>query len=100
MKVRSLNVIASEIITDFEKEYKERKAKHLETGKGKMPVYWKQKYVHALAYVEPMQCMISINEMYMCDSGKSVVAYALGNLTTWRGETAKRIKKELNGMLK
>jgi hypothetical protein len=34
------------------------------------------------------------------DSGRSIVAYFLSNASTWRGETAKRIKLELNKMLK
>ena len=69
-------------------------------SKGKKVKHWRQKYVHALAYVEPMSTMNSIDDNYGLDSGRSIVAYALGNLTTWRGEKAREIKKELNGLLK
>ena len=34
------------------------------------------------------------------DSGRSVVAYFLANAGTWRGEVARRVKKELNAMIK
>jgi hypothetical protein len=91
---RPLNIIANEIIADFRREYAE--AVHA----GKKANHWKNKYAHALAYVEPMQYLSSIDQDYGCDSGRSVVAYALGNLSTWKGEKAKAIKAELNAMLK
>jgi hypothetical protein len=95
---RPLNVIANEIIADFKREYLEAQQKSLTTGK--TPKHWKQKYVYALAYVEPMLSLNSIHGKYYEDSAESVVAYALGNLTTWRGDKAKEIKAELNAMLK
>ncbi len=97
---RSLSIIANEILSDFQREYREARVKHLETGKGKLPKQPEQKYVHAMAYVRPMLSLDSIDDNYMMDSGRSVVAYALGNLTTWKGEKAREIKKELNAMLK
>ena len=42
----------------------------------------------------------SITDMYGQDNGRSIVAYFLGNATTWRGEVARRVKKELNNMIK
>jgi len=47
-----------------------------------------------------MSGMGDINSNYGWDSGKSIVAYFLSNASSWRGETAKRVKKELNQMLK
>ena len=91
---RLLSTIAQEIITDFKREYNDA------IKAGKKAKHWRQIYIHALAYVEPMLCIGDINENYGFDSGRSVVAYALSNLSTWRGEKAKAIKKELNGMLK
>jgi hypothetical protein len=96
---RPLNVIASEIIADFKKEYAENMEKYNKKGV-KKPLHWRQRYVYALAYVEPMLSLNSINDMYICDSARSIVAYALGNLSTWRSDKAKEIKKELNAMLK
>jgi hypothetical protein len=57
-------------------------------------------YVYAEAYVTPMKSLTSLSDTYGADSAQSIVLYALSNLTSWRGETARRIKAELNGMLK
>ena len=57
-------------------------------------------YFYAEAYVVPMMSLESISDRYYEDTAESVVMYALANLTSWRGETARRIKAELNGMLK
>jgi hypothetical protein len=93
MKTRPLFEIANEIITDFQREFNEA------MKAGKKAKHWRTKYVYALAYVEPMLSLNTINDMYGMDSGKSIVAYALGNLNTWRGEKAREIKKELKAML-
>jgi len=47
-----------------------------------------------------MHTLESINDNYYMDSGSSVVMYFLCNATSWRGEKARAIKKELNSMLK
>ena len=57
-------------------------------------------YVYAEAYVTPMKSLTSMSDNYFADSAESIVAYALANLTSWRGESARRVKAELNGMLK
>ena len=57
-------------------------------------------YFYAEAYVVPMMSLDSISDRYYEDSAESIVMYALANLTSWRGDTARRIKAELNGMLK
>ena len=54
----------------------------------------------ARPYLDAMSGMGQITDNYGYDSGRSIVAYFLSNASTWRGETAKRIKKELNAMLK
>ena len=54
----------------------------------------------AKPYLEAMESLNSINDRYFEDSGKSIVAYFLSNASSYRGETAKAIKKELNSMLK
>ena len=53
---------------------------------------------YAKPYLDAMATLNSIKDNYMYDSGKSVVLYFLSNAATWRGETAKRIKKELKAM--
>lgn len=53
---------------------------------------------YAKPYLDAMATLDSIEENYMWDSGKNMVLYFLSNAATWRGETAKRIKKELKAM--
>ena len=61
---------------------------------------WKNVYFGAKPYLDAMSCLESINDNYGWDSGKSIVLYFLANASSWRGETARRIKKELNAMTK
>lgn len=61
---------------------------------------WKNIYFGAKPYLNAMSCLESINDNYGWDSGKSIVLYFLANASSWRGETARRIKKELNAMTK
>jgi hypothetical protein len=61
---------------------------------------WKNVYFGAVPYLEAMRTMISIDEDYGLDTGKSVVMYFLSNAQTWRGETARAVKLELNKRLK
>lgn len=61
---------------------------------------WKNVYFGAKPYLDAMATLDSINDNYMFDSAKTIVLYFLGNASTWRGETAKRIKAELKAMTK
>jgi hypothetical protein len=61
---------------------------------------WKKVNYGAVPYLKAMQCLDNVNGMYGYDSGESIVRYFLSNATTWRGSEARRIKKELKGMLK
>ena len=61
---------------------------------------WKKPYFGAVPYLDAMACLESINDPYGLDSGKSIVRYFLGNAQTYRGETAKLVKAELNKRLK
>lgn len=54
----------------------------------------------AAPYVFAMQTMTTIHENYGQDSGDYIVRCALENLKQWRGDTARRVKAELRGMLK
>jgi hypothetical protein len=53
----------------------------------------------AKPYLDAMATLDSINDKYGMDSAKSIVLYFLSNASTWRGETAKRIKTELKQMV-
>jgi hypothetical protein len=59
---------------------------------------WQKVYFGAVPYLEAMLCLKSIDDDYGMDSAKSVVIYFLSNATTWRGETARRVKAELKKM--
>lgn len=60
---------------------------------------WGSMSDHAAPYVEAMSTLTSINENYYFDSGREIVMRFLANAQYWRGDDAKRIKKELNGLL-
>ena len=53
----------------------------------------------AKPYLDAMASLNSIEDNYGWDSGKSIVLYFLSNASSWRGETAKAIKKELKSMV-
>lgn len=82
MSHRLLHEIAREIRVDWSKQAKS----------GRVPP-------HADAYLRPMETLNTINDNYHMDSARSVVLYFLSNATTWKGETARRIKAELKGLL-
>jgi hypothetical protein len=76
-ETRSLAVIAREIAAD-----------------------WRKPYFGAVPYLQAMAQLDRVSDNYFQDSGKSVVLYFLSNATTWRGDTARRIKAELKAMVK
>lgn len=61
-------------------------------GKGVSP--------YAKPYLEAMFSLEKITDKYYLDSGESIVAYFLGNATSWRGPVAKAVKAKLKKMLK
>jgi hypothetical protein len=61
---------------------------------------WKNVNYAATPYLDAMGSLNSIQDDYYADSGVSVVLYFLSNASSWRGETAKRIKAELKKMCK
>lgn len=52
----------------------------------------------AKPYLDAMSQLTNITDMYGYDDAKSIVLYFLCNASTWRGENARRIKKELKQM--
>lgn len=61
---------------------------------------WKNIYFGARPFIDAMAALTSIDESYMNDSAKTIIHYFLSNASTWRGETARRIKAELKAMVK
>jgi len=54
----------------------------------------------AKPYLDAMKELDHISDWFYLDTASSVVMYFLGNAQGWRGDTARRVKKELNLMLK
>ena len=59
---------------------------------------WKNVYFGAKPYLEAMECLDGIGDSYGFDDGRGIVTYFLANASSWRGDTAKRIKFELKSM--
>jgi hypothetical protein len=57
--------------------------------------YWKNVNYGAKPYLDAMDSLSSISDMYICDSAKDIVIYFLSNASSFRGDDAKRLKKEL-----
>lgn len=54
----------------------------------------------AKPYLAAMRYLDKPSDSYGADSGKGIVLYFLQNASTWRGETAKRVKAELKALIK
>ena len=76
MENRTLSTIAQEISSD-----------------------WEKVNFAAVPYLQAMATMESPQDNFGYDSGQSVVIYFLSNATSWRGDVARRIKKELKAMI-
>ena len=74
---RSLRVIAREILAD-----------------------WKKVNYAAAPYLDAMATLDSVSSYYGYDHGTGIVRYFLINAGSWRGDTARRVKLELRGMVK
>lgn len=58
---------------------------------------WRNSY--AAEYLNAMSSLEKISDEYYFDSADSIVRYFLSNAQGWRGDTAKRIKRELKDMV-
>lgn len=54
----------------------------------------------AKPYLDAMRTLDAVTDTYGLDGAASIVIYFLSNATTWRGETAKRVKAELKAMIR
>lgn len=59
---------------------------------------WKNVYFGAVPYLNAMATLQTVNDKYGFDDAKSIVLYFLSNASTWRGDKAREIKKELKKM--
>ena len=74
---RPLHVIAAEVRTD-----------------------WTKVYFGAVPYLDAMRRLNKITDMFGEDPADDIVIYFLSNAKTWRGPVARRVKAELNAMIK
>lgn len=61
---------------------------------------WPTINVHAMPYAKAMLVLERITDMYGMDSADGIVRRFLLKAHGWKGEDARRIKKELKAMLK
>jgi hypothetical protein len=89
MHLRPLNVIAAEIHSLWWNQ-----------TANKPRTQWPNFIYCSYPYLEAMLEMKSARDDYGLESGVFVVLYFLDNAHQWRGEDARRIKKELNQHVK
>lgn len=61
---------------------------------------WRNVNYGALPYLDAMSTLGDLNDRYGYDSAKTIIVYFLANASSWRGDTAKQIKKELKQLIK
>jgi len=66
---------------------------------GEIEVDWAKVNYAARPYLDAMFSLTTVDENYGYDTGRSVVAYFLSNASSYRGETARKLKAELKAML-
>lgn len=84
-KPRLLRVIQAEIMQDI-----------LQSNASSWPAeqrYKAQPWLNTLAHLD------TVDQTYYSISGAEIVRHFLSNASSWRGETARRIKAELGGLL-
>ena len=59
---------------------------------------WKKPYFGAVPYLGAMRFLHTIDDAYGYDDARTVILYFMSNATTWRGETARRVKAELKAL--
>ena len=60
---------------------------------------WTKPYFGAVPYLDAMRHLDQIGDSFGFDDARSIVTYFLSNASTWRGDTARRVKAELKTMV-
>ena len=81
------------------KTHKENTARPLYYIAAEIRHDWLKVNYAAKPYLDAMATLESARDSYGHDTAKSIVLYFLSNASSWRGETAKRIKAELKGLI-
>lgn len=71
--------------------------RNIETISKEIKEDWKTIPIYAKVYLD---VMIKLGNDVLNEYDKSIILGFLANAQYWKGETARRIKKELNGLLK
>ena len=61
---------------------------------------WKAPHTATLPYIKAMHRLRTIEDHYDLKSGKLIIQYFLSDARSWKGEVARRIKKELKDLIK
>ena len=62
---------------------------------------WQEKVNFAARpYLDAMHSLTEMSDSFGLESAHSVIIYFLSNASTWRGDVARRVKAELNKMIK
>lgn len=59
---------------------------------------WNNVNYAAKPYLDAMSSLDSVHDSYGVESARTVILYFLSNAGSWRGDTARRVKKELKDM--
>lgn len=74
--------------------------RHINEIAKEISVDWHNVNYAAKPYLNAMFSLTDINSKCGVDSAPTIIMYFLSNASSWRGEVARRVKKELNQMLK
>lgn len=61
---------------------------------------WPKMYFGAVPYIEAMSTLRGMDDAFGAEDARSIVAYGLANMQTYRGPIARMVKAELNRRLK
>lgn len=56
---------------------------------------WRKVYFGAVPYLEVLSSLATIDDSYGADGARTIIIYFLSNASSWRGEVARQVKKEL-----
>jgi hypothetical protein len=60
---------------------------------------WRKPYFGAVPYLDAMAWVNRPSDRYGMDTADDIVRYFLSNASTWRGDTARRVKAELKALV-
>lgn len=63
-------------------------------------LHWPNVHYAAEPYLQAMATLYTMRDTYGNESASSVVTYFLANATKWRGDDARRLKAELNQLVR